>query len=702
MRPEGSFSRSRICSSSARISPLSTSWSYPARCSSPCSIRIRSSSSSEWPCSRACRAAVSTEMARSPATPSPFSCAGNESTSVALFFRRKVRFSSFRRASSVRSTVTSPGNCTAFFARVKKRPSACRPKDANSGAASSPVGASTTIKPVSSRARDSAAHLTLCYRAAFSHAACRRLHPPETLGRSAPASEQMSLRHASGISGSGSGPDVRVRSPSQMKPHPNSQSRWKNASNLPWRAHSLDWKHAQVSSHANANRRQLWQGPQTMSYTFERFVLLTAKTSSFCLCLLGPIGVLCVRANAQSLDPHHQQVMMAEVPSRISQLQETPPLDRPPVVQTPLPGELPDDPSVRMQADRVAVQQNPASAPVSVSELSKKLKGGEDQTHQTEGTAQITGIVSDAQGVAIPGAEVTLTEPGKSVRERKTTAANDGSFRFADLPAGRFRLIVAAPGFGAFTSSEISVMSGATIEAPKISLNIATSSSVNVFATTDQIAEAQVKEQEKQRVFGVFQNFYTSYIWKAEPMSAKQKYRLALRTIVDPTTFVVIAGVAGAEQYNGTYPGYGPGIQGYGKRYGAALADSVSGRIIGSAVLASAFHQDPRYFYQGSGSIGSRAWHALTSAVVTRGDNGKLQPYYSHLLGNLAAGALANAYHPESSRGAGLTFQTLGITTGANAIGNLFREFVLRSLEPSVPGFAIGKTPPNAATQTRP
>lgn len=77
--------------------------------------------------------------------------------------------------------------------------------------------------------------------------------------------------------------------------------------------------------------------------------------------------------------------------------------------------------------------------------------------------------------------------------------------------------------------------------------------------------------------------------------------------------------------------------------------------------------------------------------VLAQGDNGKLQPSYSHLLGNLAAGGIANAYHPEASRGVGLTFQTLGVTTGANAIGNLFREFLLRDLEPSIPGFANGK-----------
>lgn len=339
---------------------------------------------------------------------------------------------------------------------------------------------------------------------------------------------------------------------------------------------------------------------------------------------------------------------------------------------------LPDAPSVSLQASKNAGAMN-------------------GQQSQAEGTAQVTGVVSDAQGDSISGAEITLTSPGKLGRIRTTVTGSDGTFNFSGLPASKFRIVVAAAGFGTYTSSEFLVKSGESVQVPKIALNVTVTSSVNVFASADQIAEAQVEGQEKQRVFGVFQNFYTSYIWKAEPMSAKQKYHLAFRTILDPTTFVVLAGVAGAEQYNGTYSGYGPGIEGYGKRYGAALADSVSGRIIGSAVLASVFHQDPRYFYQGSGGIRSRTWHALTSAVVARGDNGKLQPSYSHLLGNLAAGGIANAYHPEASRGVGLTFQTLGVTTGANAIGNLFREFLLRDLEPSIPGFANGK---KASTST--
>ncbi len=430
-----------------------------------------------------------------------------------------------------------------------------------------------------------------------------------------------------------------------------------------------------------------------MTSLFPISVLLIARTPPFRLFLFGSIALaMCISANAQpALDS--QQTSMEDPPQSHSQHLETVTLHQISVPTGPLLDELPDAPGAGIQGGKTGAQQSSAPATGSIAGIALDLNGGaaKGQMNQAEGAAQLTGVVSDAQGNGVSGAEITLTSPGKLGRERKTAAASDGSFTFTELPAGKFRLVVTAAGFGTYTSSEFLVKSGETILAPKIALNVTTASSVNVFAAADQIAQAQVEEQEKQRVFGVFQNFYTSYIWEAAPMTAKQKYKLAFHTIVDPTTFVVLAGVAGAEQYNGTYPGYGSGIEGYGKRYGAALADSVSGRIIGSAVLPSLFHQDPRYFYQGSGGIRSRTWHALTSAVVTRGDNGKLQPNYSHLLGNLAAGGIANAYHPESSRGLGLTFQTLGVTTGANAIGNLFREFVLRSLEPSVPAFANGK-----------
>ena len=308
---------------------------------------------------------------------------------------------------------------------------------------------------------------------------------------------------------------------------------------------------------------------------------------------------------------------------------------------------------------------------------------------ESQGSAQVTGVVQDPQGNPVPSATVTLIPLGR-LGERTATVATDGSFTFTGLPPSQYRLTVAAPGRDFYTSGEFTVRPGASVTLPAIALTVSTTTTVNVVASNDQIALAEIHEQEQQRVLGVFQNFYTSYIWDAAPMPVKQKYRLAFKSLYDPPQFLISAGIAGAEQYNGTYPGYGPGIEGYGKRYGAALADAVTARIIGSAILPSILHQDPRYFYQGSGSIPSRALHAAAFTFTARGDNGKTQPNYSHMLGSLSAAGISNLYHPAGSRSVGDTFQTFGITMAGNIFGNLFREFVLRHFE-SVPTFANGK-----------
>ena len=129
----------------------------------------------------------------------------------------------------------------------------------------------------------------------------------------------------------------------------------------------------------------------------------------------------------------------------------------------------------------------------------------------------------------------------------------------------------------------------------------------------EELAEEQVQIAVQQRVGGVIPNFYSTYDWNAPPMLAKQKFQLSIRSLIDPVSFLAVAGIAGAEQYKNVFPAYGSGIEGYGKRYGAAMANHVSGTLLGRAVYPSIFHQDPRYFYKGKGSIGSRALYAISA-----------------------------------------------------------------------------------------
>jgi len=190
-----------------------------------------------------------------------------------------------------------------------------------------------------------------------------------------------------------------------------------------------------------------------------------------------------------------------------------------------------------------------------------------------------------------------------------------------------------------------------------------------------QLAAEQVRAQEKQRIAGVVPNFNVSYNADAVPLSPKQKLHLAFRSAVDPVTFGVAGLDAARSQIQNEFPGYGQGLQGYGKRWGAAYADNFDGTLLGNAIFPILFRQDPRYFRRGTGGFSSRFFYALSTTVWSKRDNGKWGPNYANVLGNLAAGGISNLYYPASDRGADLTFERGFTVTAYGALGGVFNEF---------------------------
>jgi hypothetical protein len=297
----------------------------------------------------------------------------------------------------------------------------------------------------------------------------------------------------------------------------------------------------------------------------------------------------------------------------------------------------------------------------------------------------ISGTVVDQSGAVVTGARVKLTREDQSLNQ-EVVSGTDGQFSFPNIAPGPFQLIVTAEGFATQTFSGI-LGSGDNYIVPQTALVIAgDSAEVRVELSQTEVAEEEIKVEEKQRVLRVIPNFYVSYIPNAVPLTSKQKFKLAWKTTVDPFTFVLSGIIAGVEQAQNDFSGYGQGAQGYAKRYGAAYADGVTGTFIGSAILPSLLKQDPRYFYKGTGSKRSRILYAIANAVICKGDNGHWQANYSSILGGLAAGGISNLYYPAQNRnGAELTFETALIGTGASAAANLFQEFIVRKFTPKVP-----------------
>ena len=307
------------------------------------------------------------------------------------------------------------------------------------------------------------------------------------------------------------------------------------------------------------------------------------------------------------------------------------------------------------------------------------------KTPVEEGLASVAGTVLDLSGATVSGADVNLMRSDGTRSHTMLSDAN-GEFGFLKILPGSYLVAVNAKGFAPFASAEFFVTDQQVYELPDIPLSVATASIEVMGRPTDLIAAEQIRAEEKQRLMGVIPNFYTSYIYDAAPLTSKQKFSLAARGTFDPVSMIGVAFAAGLEQANNSYPGYGQGAAGYSKRFAAKFVDGRSSDFLTHAVFPSLLHQDPRYYYQGSGSIKSRLMHAVSSAFVARSDRGRPVFNSSYLLGDMSAGALSNLYYPKANRGANLVFTNAALGLAGRVGTNLMREFLSKRLTTNVPG----------------
>ncbi len=300
----------------------------------------------------------------------------------------------------------------------------------------------------------------------------------------------------------------------------------------------------------------------------------------------------------------------------------------------------------------------------------------------TPKTQSISGTVIDVNGDIIPGADVVIEGP-MSADRRTTVASDNAAFEIDNLKPGiPYRVTVSAKGFLNWKSSEIVLKPGQYDFLTDVRLQVAgEATSVTVLASNEQIAIQQVQVEEEQRILGLIPNFYVVYDKNPVPLPAKLKFKLALRVSVDPISFLGAGFLAGIDQAANT-PDYVQGAKGYGERLGSVYADGFTDVMFGGAILPALLRQDPRYYFQGTGTISSRALHAVSSPFICKGDNGKWQPNYSSIGGDVISASLSNLYYPASNRGLQMTFENVLISTAERTASSLIQEFVLRKLTP--------------------
>src|SRR5229473_61056 len=200
----------------------------------------------------------------------------------------------------------------------------------------------------------------------------------------------------------------------------------------------------------------------------------------------------------------------------------------------------------------------------------------------------------------------------------------------------------------------------------------------------DKNTDAQGKDGQGQtsgtsndRLFFTLPNFLTlENANQVPPLTAGQKFKVVARSSFDYVQYPWYGFLAGISQAENSEPGYGQGAAGYGKRYGAALADGTIENFMTGAIFPSLLHQDPRFFQSGSGGFWRRTGYAMSRSLVTRTDSGGSQFNFSEIVGGaLSAGISTYSYHPKADKTLLNTASVWGSQLGYDTITIVVKEF---------------------------
>lgn len=182
-------------------------------------------------------------------------------------------------------------------------------------------------------------------------------------------------------------------------------------------------------------------------------------------------------------------------------------------------------------------------------------------------------------------------------------------------------------------------------------------------------------QPESKRIFWIVPNYRTSpTLADFEPLTRREKFKIATEDAFDRGTFALAALFAGEAQLTNANRAFGQGAAGYGKYFGTSFADFAIGDYMTEGIYPSLLHQDPRYFRRGTGTGWSRFGYAVGQILWTHGDSGDTQFNYSELIGNSTAVAISNAYYSDN-RTASNAVEKLGTQLGVDAAANVLKEF---------------------------
>jgi hypothetical protein len=180
---------------------------------------------------------------------------------------------------------------------------------------------------------------------------------------------------------------------------------------------------------------------------------------------------------------------------------------------------------------------------------------------------------------------------------------------------------------------------------------------------------------ESKRILFIIPNFKTSpTLQNYEPLSTREKFKLASQDAFDRGTVALAALFGGYDQLTNSNRSFGQGAAGFGKYFGASYGNWMIGDYMTEGIFPTLLHQDPRYFRRSTGSGWSRLGYAMGQIFWTHRDSGGTQFNYSEVIGNSAAVAISNAYYADNRTPAN-ALSKLGMQLSVDMAANILKEF---------------------------
>ncbi len=159
------------------------------------------------------------------------------------------------------------------------------------------------------------------------------------------------------------------------------------------------------------------------------------------------------------------------------------------------------------------------------------------------------------------------------------------------------------------------------------------------------------------------------------PLTQRERTNIYLETMVNPLGYIKAGFSGGIDQWNDKPREWEQGASGYGKRVANIVGQYSIQRTV-TFGLASALHEDNRYFNSGKTGFWPRAGYSLASGVLARHDDGSRHVSLSQLAGVAAGAFFCRSWLPPSQHSAGDGAVSFGITMSSNMGFSVLKEFL--------------------------